>query len=106
MDDLLSRVDDLRSYLGIDDRLARLDELKARRLEPGFWDDNDRARETEQAIAAEKDWTDAFEALEGRGIGIFVGHADDPELAGRSTSADYVLDEIEEVESFLNELAR
>ena len=49
---------------------------------------------------------DAFEALEGRGIGIFVGRADDPELAGRSTSADYVLDEIEEVESFLNELAR
>lgn len=48
---------------------------------------------------------DAFEALEGRGMGIFVGRADDPELAGRTTAADYVLDEIEEVESFLKELA-
>ena len=66
MDDLLSRVGALRAYLGIDDRLARLEHLKARRLEPGFWEDNDRARETEQAIAAEKDWTDAFGALESR----------------------------------------
>ena len=48
---------------------------------------------------------DAFEALEGRGIGIFVGRADDPELAGRTTAAGYILDEIEEVESFLNGLA-
>ena len=28
---------------------------------------------------------DAFEALAGRGIGIFVAEPDDPELAGRST---------------------
>lgn len=48
---------------------------------------------------------DAFEALEGRGIGIFIGRADDPELASLTTAADYVLDEIEEVESFLNEMA-
>lgn len=49
---------------------------------------------------------DAFEALSGRGLGIFVGRADDPELAGRTTSADYVLDTIEEVELFLAALAR
>ncbi|GHO83136.1 trehalose-phosphatase [Dictyobacter formicarum] len=48
---------------------------------------------------------DAFKALEGRGIGIFVGSADDPETAGRTTSADYVLNTIEEVEEFLNRLA-
>ncbi len=47
----------------------------------------------------------AFEALAGRGIGIFVGRADDPELAGRTTAADYVLDTIEEVERFLTALA-
>jgi trehalose 6-phosphate phosphatase len=49
---------------------------------------------------------DAFEALATRGIGIFVGDADDPELAGRSTSADYVLTSTEEVELLLNGLAR
>lgn len=49
---------------------------------------------------------DAFEALEGRGIGVFVGVADDPELAGRTTSADYVLSDIPDVERFLDGLAR
>jgi trehalose 6-phosphate phosphatase len=48
----------------------------------------------------------AFEALAGRGIGIFVGRAEDPEVGGRSTSTDYVLDTVEEVERFLDTLAR
>jgi trehalose 6-phosphate phosphatase len=49
---------------------------------------------------------DAFEALEGRGIGIFVGHAEDPEVGGRNTSADYSLHTVQEVERFLDTLAR
>ncbi len=54
----------------------------------------------------------AFEALKeeesvaGRGTGVFVGRADDPEVAGRATSADYVLDSVEQVEEFLDALAR
>ena len=51
----------------------------------------------------------AFEALSEaslRGIGIFVGRADDPEVAGRMTAADFVLDDVQEVERFLNALAR
>src|SRR5437773_7152645 len=48
---------------------------------------------------------DAFRALAGRGIGIFVGSADDPETAGRTTAADYVLNTMGEVEQFLNRLA-
>ncbi len=48
---------------------------------------------------------DAFEALEGRGIGVFVGRADDPEVSGRTTSADYVLHTMQEVERFLDTLA-
>ncbi len=51
----------------------------------------------------------AFEALVGaspRGIGIFVGRADDPEVADRTTAADYVLNDVREVERFLNALAR
>ncbi|MEM6328567.1 MAG: peptide chain release factor 2 [Bacteroidota bacterium] len=66
MDALIERVDALARYLDLDARRQRLDDLKARRLEPGFWDDPDRARETEQAIAAEKTWTDAFDTLERR----------------------------------------
>jgi trehalose 6-phosphate phosphatase len=49
---------------------------------------------------------DAFEALDGRGIGVFVGRADDPEVAGRTTYADYALESIEEVEKFLDALDR
>ena len=49
---------------------------------------------------------DAFEALSGRGIGVFVGRADDPEVGGRTTAADFVLDSTEEVERFLDTLAR
>jgi len=48
----------------------------------------------------------AFEALEGRGIAIFVGSNDDPELGGRPTAADFVLDSVAEVERFLDGLAR
>src|SRR5436190_18547468 len=56
---------------------------------------------------------DAFRALVGWGIGIFVGSADDPETAGRTlfagkgskTAADYVLHTIGEVEEFLKRLA-
>jgi trehalose 6-phosphate phosphatase len=49
---------------------------------------------------------DAFRALSGKGIGIFVGRADDPEVGGRGTSAAFVLDSIEEVERFLDRLGR
>ena len=48
---------------------------------------------------------DAFRALAGRGIGIFVGSADDPETANRTTDAEYVLNTMGEVEEFLNRLA-
>jgi len=49
---------------------------------------------------------DAFEALADRGIGIFVGSADDPEVAGRTTAADYIVFSPEEVRQFLDTLAR
>ena len=48
---------------------------------------------------------DAFRALSGRGIGIIVGHPDDPEMANRATAADFVLQSTVEVEQFLNTLA-
>jgi trehalose 6-phosphate phosphatase len=48
----------------------------------------------------------AFEALAGKGIGVFVGCVDDPEVGGRTAAADFVLHSTEEVERFLNTLAR
>jgi trehalose 6-phosphate phosphatase len=48
----------------------------------------------------------AFEALAGRGVGIFVGSHDDPELGGRLTAANFALDSVAEVERFLDRLAR
>jgi trehalose 6-phosphate phosphatase len=48
----------------------------------------------------------AFQALSGRGIGILVARPDDPEVAGRSTAADFVLRDTQEVERFLDALAR
>jgi trehalose 6-phosphate phosphatase len=48
----------------------------------------------------------AFAALEGKGIGIFVGRADDPEVAGRTTYAGFILHSVAEVEQFLDGLAR
>ncbi|MGC5161770.1 trehalose-phosphatase [Rhodococcus sp. DT1] len=48
----------------------------------------------------------AFRALRGRGIGILVGRPDDPEMAGRTTAADFVLDSVQDVEKFLTGLAR
>jgi trehalose 6-phosphate phosphatase len=49
---------------------------------------------------------DAFEAVSGRGIGIFVGDPEDPEVANRATAAEFRLGSIEEVEQFLDALAR
>ena len=48
----------------------------------------------------------AFEALGSRGVGIFVGDPDDPELAGRRTAAAFRLRSCDEVERFLLALAR
>jgi trehalose 6-phosphate phosphatase len=46
---------------------------------------------------------DAFRAVQGRGIAIYVG--DQAEL-DRETAADFTLDSVDEVERFLDTLAR
>lgn len=48
----------------------------------------------------------SFQALAGRGVGIIVGHPDEPEVANRLTAADFVLESTVEVEKFLGTLAR
>lgn len=63
MDELLKRVDALRTYLDIDGRSARLNELKQRRLDPSFWDDPDSAKETEKEISVLEGWIESFESV-------------------------------------------
>jgi trehalose 6-phosphate phosphatase len=48
---------------------------------------------------------DAFTALRGRGVSIIVGRPDDPEVAHRTTAADFALASPEEVKQFLATLA-
>jgi trehalose 6-phosphate phosphatase len=48
----------------------------------------------------------AFAALAGRGIGVIVADPDDPEVRDRATAAEFVLGSVEEVERFLDGLAR
>jgi len=48
---------------------------------------------------------DAFAALKGRGISVFVGHAEDPEVADRDTVADYRLEDPDETGRLLAGLA-
>jgi trehalose 6-phosphate phosphatase len=49
---------------------------------------------------------DASEALADHGVGIFVDSPDDPEVAQRTTAADYILLSTEEVRQSLDTLAR
>lgn len=49
---------------------------------------------------------DAFRTLAGWGIAIIVARPGDPEVANRSTAAEFVLESTVEVERFLNMLAR
>ena len=49
---------------------------------------------------------DAFRAVRDGGIGIFVGRPDDPEVDDRETAAQFVLGSVDEVQRFLNGLAR
>jgi peptide chain release factor 2 len=51
LQELEKRITDARSYLTIDDKLARLTELETEAGEPGLWDDPDRARRVNTELA-------------------------------------------------------
>ncbi|MGB3541343.1 peptide chain release factor 2 [Rubrivirga sp.] len=63
MSDLSDRLDSLGRALDLEGRRARLETLRAKRLEPGFWDDPETAAGVEQEISVEKDWVEAYDAL-------------------------------------------
>ncbi|RMH66591.1 MAG: peptide chain release factor 2 [Bacteroidetes bacterium] len=47
----------------LDERTARLEQLKEERLDPNFWNNPERARQVEKQIAAEQEWLDAWAAI-------------------------------------------
>ena len=60
------RISDARTYLRVDDALARIAELEAQASEPGLWDDPDRARALTPELARARDDVDLVEGLERR----------------------------------------
>ena len=87
MDDLRDRIDTLGRYLDLDGRRARLAELEKTRLVPGYWDDPDAARETEQAVAAETDWIESYDALTER-LGDIEAYRELAQEEGEDLSAE------------------
>ncbi|HEU4699799.1 MAG TPA: peptide chain release factor 2 [Gemmatimonadales bacterium] len=61
--ELENRVTELRDFLDLDDKIARLSALEARQAEPGFWDNMDRARQQVQEIKGLKGWVDPYHEL-------------------------------------------
>lgn len=57
-------LDEMRGYLKMDERKARLDAAEARQAEPGFWDDPETARQVIAEANAEKVFINPFDELE------------------------------------------
>ena len=92
MDSLSDRIDTLGRYLDVDGRRARLAELETLRLAPGYWDDPEAARTTEQAVASEADWITAFDRLHRRRDDVATYREMESEL-GESLSAEIAAEE-------------
>ncbi|MDZ4666778.1 MAG: peptide chain release factor 2 [bacterium] len=58
--DLKLRVDALRRYLDVDEKLLDIKEEEARTLQPSFWDNPKLAEQLVKAIRLKKIWTDAY----------------------------------------------
>src|SRR5690242_9754456 len=61
--EMRERVQHLRRFLRIDDRLAKTENDKALTLAPGFWDDNVRATGILKEIKINKFWIDLYEQV-------------------------------------------
>lgn len=61
--DLSTRVDALKSYLNIEDKLIEIDEEEQRTQLPEFWDDPKEAEKLLKQIRNKKIWTDGYAAV-------------------------------------------
>jgi peptide chain release factor 2 len=57
------RVDALRQYLDIDNRIAQIQNDKQLSISPGFWDDNDRATKILKSIKEHEFWVNGFQLV-------------------------------------------
>lgn len=61
--DLQRRVQQLENCLSITDKRAEVDQMTAKTLEPGFWDDPKEAEAFQKKIASLKAWVDAYDKV-------------------------------------------
>ncbi|MBI4502991.1 MAG: peptide chain release factor 2 [Gemmatimonadetes bacterium] len=63
LEDIDRRLGELRGYLDVDKKNARLATLEASMTAPGFWDDPDKARSIVEEVRQIKRWTEPFSDL-------------------------------------------
>ena len=62
--ELIERKDALRKYLGIEEKLAHIEEKEAITHQPDFWDTPDEAQKVLKEISGLKVWTEAYQKAE------------------------------------------
>mgnify|MGYP000373386383 CR=1 FL=1 len=65
LDAFADRLGEVESYLHLDEKRARVAELEAKSVAPGFWDDADAARATMEEIARAKEDIAAVDTARG-----------------------------------------
>jgi peptide chain release factor 2 len=63
--DMRVRVEKLKYFVHVDDRMARMESDKQLSLSPGFWDDNARATGILKEIQTHKYWIDLYNNVSG-----------------------------------------
>ncbi|HET8984227.1 MAG TPA: peptide chain release factor 2 [Trueperaceae bacterium] len=101
MEDVRHRIGNLRGYLDLASKQARLEELEPQLNDPGLWNDPDNARKISQEATRLRRVVDEFIALEGEVTGL-------EELLEIATDeeAEELAGERERVESRLDDLYR
>ena len=94
----------------VDGRRMTVKELNQERMDPGFWDDPDRAREIEKRIARNEEWIEAWEEVKQQAEDIETlqflaeeeGEDMGAEIAAEARALEKRLDRLE-LESLLDE---
>lgn len=107
--EMRERVNHLKRFVRVEERMAKSEEDRQLSLSPGFWDDNARATATMKEIRVNKYWTDLYEKVE-RGVEDFAvlfefwkeGEAGEDEVKAAFDNANNEIEELE-FKSTLNE---
>ncbi|MBA2291051.1 MAG: peptide chain release factor 2 [Gemmatimonadales bacterium] len=85
--EMKQRLVELREFLDVDRKVARLDDLESRQADPAFWADSGRAREQVQEVKTLKGWVTPFLELvtrldDAEGLLELLDAEPDAEMAG------------------------